>query len=196
MQRHTDYLPTTARLAYVDGYSQIISDYVKQGMEPYFINFMFHPLPGKARTQNDIMVSEVTRVHGILRGQIVRKYDKENWRHLRPVFIGCRDQSVWKHEKVASRLHRPNDGMHFNVVALVPPRNPLPPGTDQHPSLPRQSKLHVDLERHFWEHNRRYQSDWLYRIDVSAITYGTMADYALKAFKWGNVTADDILVLN
>jgi hypothetical protein len=194
-RQNNEYQPRTTRVAIVDGYSQLISTYVNQGLEAHYLNFMFHPLPGGAKTQKEIMAAEVTRVHGILTLQIVRKDKSEAWKHLRPVFIGSPDLPVHKDERVSSRLHRPNGGLHFNVIALVPPKNPLPKGMDQHPLMLKQSRLHVSSADHFEEKRDRYQNGRLYRIEVTRIASGTMADYTLKAFKLGNVSSNDILIL-
>jgi hypothetical protein len=59
-----------------------------------------------------------------------------------------------------------------------------------------ETALKVSLEEHFRLKQQMYQTEHLYRIHVTPITYDTMADYTLKTFKNGHVTADDILVLN
>jgi hypothetical protein len=180
---------------YVQGFDQIISDLVRCGWVPSYLNFMFHHLPGGTKRRKEIMTAEVTRVHETLMHHIVRKPESESWAHLRPIFIGSHDWPIWKRKKVNSRLHLPNLALHFNAIALVPPTNPLPLGIDQHPIMPKQSKLHVSLATHFEQKSEHYLSPFLYRIHVTEIEIGTMADYTLKAFKRGTVEPDDILVL-
>jgi hypothetical protein len=64
----------------------------------------------------------------------------------------------------------------------------------QHPALGKLSKLYDPLDVHFQQSKHEYQTDKLYHIDVTPISRGTMADYALKAFKNGRVSYDDIRV--
>jgi hypothetical protein len=188
-------LTRNERAEIVQGYDQRIWEYVREGKIPYYLNFLFRPLPGGQEVRKKIMTAEVERVHKTLTEHVVRKSDSDNWKHLRPIFVGCHDLPVWKHEKELGRAYVPNDGLHFNLIALMPPTNPLPPGMDQHPLMPKQSRLHVCLEDHFEEEHMHYLKDPLNRIHVTAITAGTMADYALKTFKHGCATSDDILIL-
>jgi hypothetical protein len=183
------------RAQIVQGYDQTIWSYVLRGMIPNYVNFMFRPLPGREEVRKEIMTAAVERVHKTLTQHVVRKSERENWTHLRPIFIGCHDRPVWKHEKELGRAYLPNDGLHFNVMALMPPKNPLPPGMDQHALMPKQSRLRVSLADHIAEKPNLYQKDPLYRIHVTEITTGTMADYMLKTFKHGYASSDDILIL-
>jgi hypothetical protein len=194
-RRDDDYEPYCRRIRNIDGYSEIISNLVREGMRPHHINFMFNQLPGSSKRQNEIMEAEVTRVHALLRERIVRKWWTPSWKHLRPIFIGCRDLQVFKSDKNYSRLYLPNEGAHFNVVALVPSVNPLPEGTNQHPIMLKQSRLHVGLQEHFDQYRHLYLSDCLSRIHVTQITYGDMVEYTLKNYKRGNLSSDEILVL-
>jgi hypothetical protein len=193
--RNDDFETYSQRIGNIDAYSKMISCHVKEGMVPHHINFMFNQLPPSLVAQTAIMRSEVTRVHELLRERIVRKWWSPGWDHLRPFFIGCRDLPVLKNDKNRSRLHLPNAGAHFNVVALVPPVNPLPVGINQHPIILRQSRLHVGLQEHFDQHRNIYLNENLCRIHVTEVTYGDMTDYTLKNYKRGNVSSGEILLL-
>ena len=114
------YLSRNTRERLVAGYSERIRELIDLGRDPYFINFMFNHIPGSREAKMDVMSAEVTRVHHILTRHIVRKPEAKAWQHLRPIFIGCHDLPVWKHEKVPVRTLIVNDGLHFNAVALVP----------------------------------------------------------------------------
>jgi hypothetical protein len=190
------YLNPSQREHLVGAYSQLISEHCRNGRDLYFLTFLFNRLPARRKAQISIIEDEVRRVHHQLMKRIVRKYESAGWRHLRPIFIGSPDTPVIKSERQTARLHQVNDGLHFHCAAIVPPRNPLPEGIDQHPLMPKQSKLHVGLAEHFAEFNDFYYNKRLYRIDVQPVTYGDMADYTLKAFRWGKCTDADILILN
>jgi hypothetical protein len=169
-----------------------------EGREAYFVNLMFNQLPGSPQTRMGSMMQEVERVHSILTHHVVRRPKVEKWAHLRPIFIGSHDFPVFKW--VRGGLHRldvVNDGLHFNVVALVPPPNPrIFPDWVQYRMWGPQSRLKVPLDAHFREQSRFYVNDRLARIHTTMVAHGTMADYTLKAFKHGRVTSDSILVLN
>jgi hypothetical protein len=166
--------------------------------DAYFLNLMFNQLPGCRRTAMEIMIKEAERVHSILTRHIVRRPTAEQWARLRPIFIGVHDLPVFKWDRrELQRLDFVNDGLHFNVVALVPPpSHPILPMSFQYRAWGPQSRLKVPLHQHFRERRRFYLNERLARIDATPITKGTMADYTLKAFKHGRVDADSILVLN
>ena len=142
------------------------------------------------------MFGDVKRVHDILSRHIVRKPKSEAWWHLLPVFIVCPDYPVPKTKKADIRAFNANDGLHMNAVGLVPPRPPsyLPPGVRQHRFFGKLSRLREPIDVHFEQYKHEYRTDKLYRIDVTRISQGTMADYTLKTFKNGRVAYDDIRV--
>jgi hypothetical protein len=189
------YLGPSRRIKLIDGYDQMISEQCRLGKDLYFATFLFNKLPGGIKTKMKIMNSGITRVHSQLMGQIVRKYESPAWRHLRPVLIEVPDFPVIKNKKVTTKLHQVNGGLHCHALLLVPPKNPLPLGQDQDASLPKQSKIHVDLSEHFRAEQDRYCNERLYRIDVRRALHGTMTDYTFKSFKWGSVPYEDTLIL-
>jgi hypothetical protein len=197
MKQHQSHQRFQDREQLVQGYSRLIREKMDEGREGYFLNFMFNHLPGSRSTQMGIMTQEVERVHSILMHHMVRRPKVEKWAHLRPIFIGCHDFPVFKWDR--GELHRldvVNDGMHFNVLALVPRAS--------HPGLPDwfqyrlwgpQSRLKVPLDQHFRERGRFYLNDRLARIHATLVEHGTMADYTLKNFKHGRVDGDSLLIL-
>ncbi len=188
------YESKRARLAQIDGYSELIGMHVGEGRIPYFINFMFNNIPGSPKRKMEAMTSEVIRVHDILARHTIRKPRSKAWQHLRPIFVGCPDLPVRKNDKELVRNLQVNGGLHFNVVALVAPHEP------EHAVNPftahLKSRLKVSLKAHFEQCQRFYLNDYLSRIHVTPINDGTMADYTFKAFKWNRISSDDILVLN
>jgi hypothetical protein len=165
-------------------------------MDAFYFSFMFNNISAGEHQRKERMFGEVKRVHDILSRHIVRKPNSEAWQHLLPVFIVCPDYPVPKKEKSSIRAYNANDGLHMNGVGLVPPPPPsyLPPGVRQHPFFGKLSRLREPVDVHFEQYKHEYQTDKLYRIDVSPISRGTMADYALKNFKNGRVAYDDIRV--
>jgi len=196
--QHNDqsYLHRNTRELIVAGYSEMIREHIDLGWDAYYINFMFNHIPGSRGARMDIMTGEVTRVHYILTRHIVRRPQAKEWRRLRPIFIGCHDLPVWKHDKeLEVQTLIVNDGLHFNVVALVPqPARPDMPIRVQFLLWGRQSRLKLPLDEHFLIKQRFYLNDALARIHITPINRGTMADYTLKAFKHGRVGPDSIQI--
>ncbi|WP_461717786.1 hypothetical protein [Bradyrhizobium liaoningense] len=169
-----------------------------EGRDGYFVNFMFDQLPGARQNQMDMMTQQVERVHSILTHHMIHRPTHDKWVHLRPIFVGSHDLPVFKWDR--GKLHRldlVNDGLHFNVIALLPPpSHPALPGWLKYRMWGPQSRLTVPLDQHFQDESKFYLNDRLARIHVTPVNYGTMADYALKAFKHGRLDEDSILVLN
>ncbi|WP_338691737.1 hypothetical protein V5279_36025 [Bradyrhizobium sp. 26S5] len=185
------------RESIVRGYNELIENYVVDGYQPFFLNFMFNPIAASNGQRQEIMVSQVTRVHDILCRHMVRRPNAEAWQFLRPIFLGCHDLPVWKHTKGPIRDFLINNGWHFNAIALTRP----PARTDMHIKVQellwgKQSRLTVPLDEHFRAQPKFYSNDVLARIHATPITEGTMADYMLKTFKHGRVDADSIQIWN
>jgi len=180
----------------VESYSELVRDELQRGMDAYYLSFMFNQLPGGPRQQTEQMLAEVERVRNILTRQVVRKPESPNWGHLRPVFIVCPDLPVAKHVKQEVRAFNVNDGLHVNAVVLVPPPPPcyLPRGVNQHPLFGKLSRLREPLDVHFEKSKRFYLTEKLYRIHVTPVRGGAIADYVFKNFKNGRVGYDDIRV--
>jgi hypothetical protein len=186
------------REALVEAYSNMIAEKMDEGREGYFVNFMFNQLPGSRQNHMDTMRQEVERVHWVLAKHMIHRPGHRNWAHLRPIFVGSPDLRVFKWDRgEPNRLVVANDGLHFNTIALVPPPSSsiLPSGI-QNRLWGLQSRLKVPLDQHFRDRSRFYLNDGLARIHVTPVSYGTMADYTLKAFKHGRLDEDAILVLN
>src|ERR1700722_5680545 len=192
-QAGTQYESYALRKQLVSGYETLIQEIIEnEDAEAYFVNFMFRQLPGKESTKIAIMTKEVTRFHGLLKRQIVRKPDKPGWRDLVPALIGAPDFPVPKSAKTDVRLFQVNDGLHFNAVVLLPPRFEAPQITGI-----RQSRLKESLVVHVKRKENEYLTDKLYRIHVTPLVKdSTMANYTLKAFVRGRISSADILILN
>lgn len=198
MTQHQPTYGFNFREAIVEAYSSMIAEKMDEGREGYFVNLMFNQLLGSRQNRMDTMRQEVERVHWILAKHMIHRPNHRNWAHLRPIFVGGPDLPVFKWNRgEPNRLAVANDGLHFNIVALLPRPSPaiLPSGV-QNRLWGLQSRLKVPLDQHFRDRSEFYLNDRLARIHVTPVSYGTMADYALKAFKHGRLDEDSILVLN
>jgi hypothetical protein len=181
----------------VQAFSEIISDLIDEGRDAYFMNFMFNQLPGSRKDRMAIMVQQVERVHFTLARHMLHDPKRRACAHLRPIFIGTHDLPVFKWDHGQSqRLNVANDGLHFNLVALVPPhKNMQLPKSFRYFRWGPQQRLRVPLDEHFRDKERFYVNDWLAKIHVTPVTRGTMADYTLKTYKHGRVDEDSLLIL-
>ena len=105
------WLDQAERKLIIAGYAEMIKERVDDGWKPSYVNFMFNHIPGRAATKMDAMTAEVKRVHDILTRNIVKRPKAKLWCHLRPIFIGCHDLPVWKHERQLVRNFVVNDGL-------------------------------------------------------------------------------------
>src|SRR5579863_171162 len=99
-QANTRYQSYSLRKQIVSNYETLIQEIIEgEDAEAYYVNFMFHSLPGKESTKIEIMTSEVIRFHGLLKRHVVRKPTARGWRELVPVLIGAPDFPVPKATK-------------------------------------------------------------------------------------------------
>lgn len=193
--RKSLYLTREYRQQLTAGYDELIQDHINASWEPYFLSFMFNHVSGSIPRKMEIMKYEVGRVYSILTRQVVRWPDRNGWKELRPKFIGSPDLPVYKHEKELVRNLKINDGLHYHVVALMPPtRRTLGNAGLDKVVYGRQSRLLVPLKQHLRDEYHFYHNEALSRIHAAVITKGTMAEYTLKAFKSGRVEYDAIQV--
>lgn len=192
----TSLFTFTFRKKLVESYSEFIEELKSRNWDAFYFSFMFDHISGSESQRKERMFSDVKRAHDILSRHIVRKPQSEAWKHLLPVFIVCPDYPVPKKEKSSIRAFNANDGLHMNAVGIVPPPPPsyLPREVWQHWAPGKQSRLKEPLDLHFQQKSHEYRTDKLYRVDVTPITKGNMADYTLKNFKSGRVAYDDIRV--
>jgi hypothetical protein len=178
------------RTQIIAGYESFVQKIIdERRSQAYFVNFMFHSLPGKEKTKFEIMRRYVTRFHDLLTRHVVRKPDRPGWSDLVPVLLGAPDYPVVKRTKVDVRSLQVNSGLHFNAVVLLPPSKPVF-------TRGKRSRLKDSLVVHVHNKEAEYLTDKLYRIHITPTVPGKpMTGYALKAVKNRRIDTDDILIL-
>lgn len=197
MTNYFSYRDNKYKLDMIAGLNEVINARVRDGWQPNFVNFMFNHIPGGRAWQMDAMTSQVERVHRTLTRHVVRYEKSAGWKDLRPVFIGCHDLPVWKKDQPLRQSTEINAGLHYNVIALIPPAPKV--GIDpkvKYAVFGKESRLREKLSSHFQSKGRFYLTEDLARIHVTEITYGSMTDYALKTFKAGGVSVDNLRIWN
>ena len=167
----------------IDGYTQMVTERIHEGWKPYLLTFMFHPLNGPPDAISRQMQREVERVYGTMLPRIVRKPRSLAHLYKLPVWLGCPDFPVPKHDRKALREVAINDGQHAHAIALL---HPL-------------SRLKQDFQDHVEEEHTRYvrHGDPLFRIHAETInrTPGCVVDYVFKSFLRGRVRPDQTIIL-
>jgi hypothetical protein len=165
----------------LQGYAQMVTDRIDASWQPYLLTFMFNPIGGSPRRVAEVMEKEVERVYATLLPRIVRKPRSEPHLWKRPIWIGCPDWPVPKHDRQDKQYVLPNDGQHPHVVALMPP----------------VSRLREPLDDHIHDEQPRYVRDPLFRIDAVEIDRDPdyVTRYVLKSLERGRIHTDQIIVL-
>ena len=167
----------------ITGYTRMVTDRIDEGWKAYLLTFMFNSLNGSPASIGRQMEGEIERVYGTILPRIVRKPRSLAHGHKLPVWLGCPDYPVPKHDRQAVRDVVINDGLHPHVVALLHP----------------DSRLQTDLAEHLESEQGRYvrHGDPLFRIHAVPIDRrpGYVVGYAFKAMARGRVRPDQIIVL-
>ena len=166
----------------IDGYTQLVTDRIKQGWSCYLVTILFQQLPGSRLTIISRMKQEVQRLYSTLITRVHRKPRSASPDEL-PVLIGAVDLPVYKTDRSSSPLVRCNGGLHFHALILIPDR----------------SRLREPLQDHFQACAHLYgMHGTISKIDVRPVTdgYERVVDYVLKTIKRGRVSYDEgVLIL-
>ena len=152
------------------------------GWDAFLLTFMFNPLGAGQKQMPKIMQEEVTATYHKILTRMHRVPKKVDLYHL-PLWISAPDFPVAKYQKGSLQDAKTNDGLHFDVIALVPPENPR--GLDFEAYV-------KDNPQKFVGHNR-----YLRTLDIVYINHDAdyVADYVLKSVNRGWASPDDILIL-
>jgi hypothetical protein len=169
---------------WINGCTQWMDDHVEEGWCPYYINIMFHPLPGSLPT----LISTMHR--GIKKGfyspfctRFARHPRSKSGQQQIPRLWLIPDRPVSKRnvkKYACDFLARNDNGLHFNGPMLIPPK----------------SRFRECPIEHIEENQSKYARYGIERIHVKPIddTAG-IADYVFKTVKWGRADPYDILFL-
>lgn len=114
------------------GYTQLVTDRIKQGWSCYLVTILFQQLPGSRPTIISRMKQDVQRVYSTLITRVHRKPRTASPDQL-PILIGAVDLPVYKRDRSSAPLVRCNGGLHFHTLI----------------SIPDQSRLREPLQDHF-----------------------------------------------
>jgi hypothetical protein len=163
------------------GYTQLITDRIKQGWSCYLVTVLFSQLPGSRSAIISRMKQEVQRVYSTLITRVKRKPRTAPVDEL-PILIGAVDLPVYKSDRSSSPLVRCNGGLHFHALILIPDG----------------SRLREPLQDHFQTCARLYGMDGtISKIDVRPVAegYERVVDYVFKTIKRGRVSYDEGMIV-
>jgi hypothetical protein len=166
----------------LNGYTQLVTDRIKQGWSCYLVTILFQQLPGSQLTIISRMKQEIQRVYSTLITRVYRKPRTASPDEL-PILIGAVDLPVYKSDRSSSPLVRCNGGLHFHALILIPDR----------------SRLRDPLQDHFQTCAHLYEIDGtISKIDVRPVMdgYERVVDYVFKTIKRDRVSYDEgVLIL-
>jgi hypothetical protein len=174
---------TESQRLLVDGYTQLITDRVQAGWTCDLVTNLFQQLRGPRASVIGQMMDEVQRVYSTLITRVHRRPRTAPNDEL-PLFIGAADLPVYKRDRSALPNVFCNGGLHFHVLALMPP----------------VSRLKESLADHFAKMSGLYvgSGSSIQRIHVEPVVEGEarVVDYVLKTILNGRLSYDEaVLVL-
>jgi len=181
-QTHFDQYQLTKRLI-TEGYGQWIKEKIDQGWEAHILTITFNQIRGSRASIPNQMKRQLERVYATMLSRIVRcPMSAKNAERL-PIWIGCPDFPVPKHQKQSLRNVTINDGLHYHAICLIPP----------------DSRLKETLEDHVADHLELYRgkAGLVRELHVRQIASkpGFVVDYMLKSVKRRRVDEAEIIIL-
>lgn len=173
---------TVANSVWIPGLKEWILDHeFADWWRPYYINFMFEPLPGMQK----VVLAQMERALEKFYGRFCTRFDRTPraiTSQLRiPHFVLVPDKPTWKREKASLRDVSINaGGIHYNGLMMIP----------------RKSRFHGCVIDHLQEKQPVYARHGISRIHAEPIHDASgIADYACKTIKWNRASEEDIIML-
>jgi hypothetical protein len=164
----------------LQGYGNMVREYMDLGWHGYFLSFMFSQIPGSDASRLQEMKKHLGWFYGRLAKASVPKASSPEWSEFLPKVVLAPDLPVPKRSKVRLRDVTINDGLHWHGLMVV---NPLAP------------KLQARLDLHIKANLRKYLVGSIREIGITAITYTPeyLTEYGLKALK-SRFSMDEIVI--
>jgi hypothetical protein len=166
----------------LDGYTQLVTDRIGQGWSCHLVTILFSQLPGPRSSVLSQMRDEVQRVYSTLITRVHRRPRTAPNDEL-PVFIGAADLPVYKRDRSTIPHVSCNGGLHFHVLALMPPT----------------SRLKGSLADHFDQKRDLYLGSGtpIQRVHVIPVVKdeARVVDYVLKTVLNGRLSYDEAVVV-
>jgi hypothetical protein len=180
--RYRSPLGSPLKRTLVDGYTQLVSDRVRDGWACHLVTVLFSQLPGPRAAVINRMKDEVQRVYSALLTRVHRKPRTAPTDEL-PVLVGALDLPVYKRDRSSAPIVLCNGGLHFHALVLLPP----------------SSRLKGSLVDHFREMRDLYVRPErpVQRIHVEPVVHdpGQVVDYVFKTVRKRRLVYDDVVLV-
>lgn len=173
---------TRSQSQLIDGYTKLVADKVMQGWSCFFLTVMFKRLAGPRQAVIDRMKDQTEWLYRTLLTNVHRRPNNIEADQLL-MFLGAVDLPVYKSKRPALQFVPMNNGLHVQVIVLVPPNSRLKGSLIQH--------MHDNLRLYVRDDND------VERIDVRPVTNvgPRLIDYVLKASLNGKIAYDDSMIV-
>ena len=109
----------------LEGYGNMVRNYLELGWHGYFLSFMFSQIPGSDASRMLEMKKHLHWFYGRLAKASVPKASSPKWSEFLPKVVLAPDLPVPKHSKQMLRDVTINDGLHWHGL-MVPPLPGVP----------------------------------------------------------------------
>jgi hypothetical protein len=167
---------------------------IQQGRLPYYINIMFHQLPGPSNL--DIIEQMQSAIYKSFYPTLCKQFahhpHRKSQEYLLPQAGLFPDLPVRKRHKDSCSETNLNRGLQYNGFILVPPKSRLKGSFCGH--IKREQHLYVD---HTYNNRSLYNRGGIKRVHVVPIDRDpyNITDYAMKTIKAGKVDDATIIIL-
>lgn len=171
--------------AWIQGCTEWIEEHVKYGgWIPYYINFMFDPLPGSQSAVLASMKKGIVKFYGRFCTEFVHNPRAASEQERLPLFLLFPDKPVWKRNRAVSvsGVKFNAGGLHYNGPMLLP-------------LLSRFRRRGCPIQ-YIAKNQRIYARNGISRVHIKPIDdILGIGDYAAKTIKWARADEADILIL-
>jgi hypothetical protein len=179
---NSDYINATTLKALNADYTGWLEQHIASGYEPFYINFMFHPIHGPPSQVLHLMKTAICDgFYATFCTRFARNPLSKSQQKNLPRLILAPDRPVYKRNKLSLNDVTINQGLHYNGLLLIPPVSRCPDSA-------------ADLIAKNHDH---YRKDGIDRIDVTPIDRnpGRIVDYTFKTVNRLKASWDDMIVL-
>jgi hypothetical protein len=166
----------------IAGYQQLVEQKIEEGWKGYLLTVVFKQLSGSRSAMIAQTADEVERLYRTMLTRIVRNPKSPDRIGKLPIWLGSPDLPVFKTNKSSLAEVTINDGLHYHLIALIPPR----------------SRLADDLVDHVRDQQALYAKAGRRVMRLDAVGIETrpayVTDYALKSLSRRRFGSDEMLI--
>ncbi|TXM97740.1 hypothetical protein FV242_30775 [Methylobacterium sp. WL64] len=165
----------------MQGYSDMVAVKIEEGYTPYIISLLYKPLRVPQDWVRGEMERGITEAYKTLLLRVARKPRSPAHRHRLPEWVLVPDWPVAKRAKASLLEVTLNNGLHYQGLALIPPR----------------SRLREPLDEHLATHQALYTRGPVERIHAEPVTHDhrRVVFYLFKSLQRRRADLDSVIIL-